>query len=66
MDGQRLGSVIGVVFGLIYVVVDAQPLPLDVGVPLEVLGGLAFVAVLIAVARSGDRDHRTRSHGFPP
>jgi hypothetical protein len=61
MNGQLLGSVIGAVFGLIYVIVDSGSLPPGARVPLRVLGGVAFVVVLIAVARRSDRSERMSS-----
>lgn len=64
MSGQQLGSVIGAVFGLIYVLVNAGPLPPGAGIPLQGLAGLACVAVLIEVARGRDRHDRGPSGGF--
>lgn len=63
MSGQRLGSVIGAVFGLVYVLVNTGGLPRVVGIPLQALGLAAFVVVLIAVARSPDHG-ATANGGF--
>lgn len=68
MNGRLRGSVIGAVFGLIYVIVNSGPLPAAAGIALRLLGGVGFIAVLIAVARSSgrsDRDgDRMPSEGF--
>ncbi len=53
MPGQRIGSVIAAAFGLIYVLVNAGPLPTAWTLTLRVLAAVAFIAVLIAVFRSG-------------
>lgn len=57
MPGQRIGSVIAAAFGLIYVLVNAGPLPAAWPLVLRVLAAAAFVAVLGALFRasSGDR-----------
>jgi hypothetical protein len=52
MTPNRLGLVIGAVFGLIYVVVNARALPSPVGLLLQVLGAVAFVGVLVALRRA--------------
>jgi hypothetical protein len=64
MSGQRLGSVIGAVFGLIYVLVNVGPLPRGAAIPLQILGVIACVGVLIAVARSSDHGDSTPRAGF--
>jgi hypothetical protein len=51
MPGQRSGSLIGAVFGLVYVVVNAGPLPTAARVPVRVLGIAAFLAVLTSLIR---------------
>lgn len=54
MSAQRLGSIVGAVFGLVYVLVNAGPLPRAVGIPLQALGLAAFAVVVVAVARADD------------
>lgn len=69
MPGQVLGSLIGAVFGLIYVVVNTGQLPSAASVPLRVLGFLAFVAVLGATyrRRGGPAlDAPDKGRGFGP
>jgi hypothetical protein len=61
---QRLGSLVGAVFGLVYVIVNAGALPSVVGLPLRGLGGIAFVAVLVAVRQGGDGDGAGRDGAF--
>lgn len=51
MTGRQVGSAIAAVFGLIYVVVNAGTLPPAIGQPLQVLGAVAFVAVLVTIRR---------------
>lgn len=53
MPGQRIGSVIAGAFGLVYVLVNAGPLPAAWTLTLRVLAAAAFVAVLVSVVRSG-------------
>jgi len=60
MPGQKIGSVIAAVFGLIYVLVNAGPLPAAWRLTLRVLAVVAFVAVLVAIFRS-NRPSRDRS-----
>ncbi len=52
MPGQRIGSAISAVFGLIYVVVNSAQLPPPWTLAVRALAVLAFVAVLVAVFRS--------------
>lgn len=52
MAGYRLGLVIGAVFGLIYVVVNASALGTPVGPLLQLLGLAAFVGLLVVLRRS--------------
>jgi hypothetical protein len=47
-----VGSVVGAVFGLVYIMVNAGTLPSVVGIPVRVLGVLAFLVVLVAVFRA--------------
>ncbi len=54
MKQQNFGSLIGAVFGLVYVLVNAGSLPLELSLPARLLGVIAFVLVLVAVGR-----HRT-------
>jgi hypothetical protein len=51
MPGQRLGSIIGATFGLIYVLINAGQLPSAIRLPLRATGVVAFLAVLAAVCR---------------
>jgi len=57
--------VIAAVFGLIYVLVNAGPLPAAWRLALRVLAAVAFVAVLVAIFRS-HRPSRDRSSWWPP
>jgi hypothetical protein len=54
MAGQRLGSLIGAAFGLVYVEVNAAPLPSAAAATVRVAAAAAFAAVLarLAVGRS--------------
>ena len=52
MPGQRIGSLIAAVFGLIYVLINAGPLPGAWTLTLRVLAAVAFGAVLVAVLGS--------------
>jgi hypothetical protein len=63
VSAQRLGSIVGAVFGLVYVLVNAGPLPRAVGVPLQGLGLAAFAVVLLAVARADDHGGRPPNAG---
>jgi hypothetical protein len=49
MPGQRLGSLIGAVFGLIYILVNTGALPPAARLPLRALGLVAFLIVLLAL-----------------
>lgn len=51
MTPEKLGSLIGAVFGLIFVLANTDALPPGLGTVLRVLGVVAFVAVLIALRR---------------
>lgn len=53
MTPEKLGSLIGAVFGLIFVLVNTASVPTALAVLLRVLGVVAFVAVLAAVRRPG-------------
>lgn len=57
MPGQRIGSIIAGVFGLVYVWVNTGLLPASVAWLLRVLGVLVFLAIVLAV---------WRSRGLPP
>lgn len=63
---RRLGSLIGAVFGLIYVLVNAGSLPSDAAIPLRALGVIAFVVVLVALARAEADAQPTGERGFGP
>ena len=53
MSPEKLGSVIGAVFGLVFVLRNTGSSPPPLAVLLRVLGVLAFLAVLLAVRRPG-------------
>ena len=67
MTPNRLGLVIGAIFGLIYVVVNARALPSPVGPLLQVLGAVTFVGVLVVLRRARttqvDDDAQRRGSG---
>lgn len=58
MPGQRIGSVIAAVFGLIYVLVNAGRLPAAWALTLRVLAAAAFIVVVVAVFRSPEPGRR--------
>jgi hypothetical protein len=51
LPGQRLGSLIGGIFGLIYVEVNAGALPEPWRVVLRVAAGVAFAGLIVLLAR---------------
>lgn len=53
MSPEKLGSVIGSVFGLVFVLVNTGSVPAPVGALLRVLAVAAFIAVLLAARRPG-------------
>lgn len=53
MTPEKLGSLIGGVFGLVFVLVNTASVPTGFAVLLRVLGVVAFVAVLVAAGRTG-------------
>ena len=53
MQGQRIGSTIAAVFGLLFVLLNTGALPPAAAWTLRVLAAVAFVAILIAVLRAG-------------
>ncbi len=55
MPGQRLGSLIEAVFGLIYILVNTGALPLAARLPLRALGLVVFLIVLLALYRRRGR-----------
>jgi hypothetical protein len=55
MPGQRLGALIGAVFGLIYILVNTGALPLAARLPLSALGLAAFLIVMLALHRRRGR-----------
>lgn len=59
MRGQAVGSFIGALFGLVYVVVNSGPLPAAAQWPLRALGVLGFVGAVSAVL---SRRGRSPSH----
>jgi len=63
---RRLGSLIGAVFGLVYLLANAGPLPSGAAISLRGLAGIAFIAVLWAIARSASGPEPTDARGFGP
>jgi len=61
MTPDRLGLLIGAVFGLVYVVVNAGELDAPAGPLLQGLGVLAFVGVLAALRRGHARPSGNRA-----
>lgn len=59
MRGQQIGSMIAAVFGLVYVLVNAGPLPGPWAMTLRALAVVAFIAVLVATARLGRASRTT-------
>ena len=53
MSPEKLGSLIGAAFGLVFVLVNTGSIPSAFAWLLRVLGIVAFVAVLVAVGRPG-------------
>jgi hypothetical protein len=53
MSQEKLGSLIGAAFGLVFVLVNTSSVATAIAVLLRVLGVGAFFAVLIAVLRRG-------------
>jgi hypothetical protein len=51
MTPEKLGSLIGAVFGLVFVLVNAATLPPGIGTLVRVLGVVAFLLVLVALRR---------------
>jgi hypothetical protein len=67
MLGRRqLGSLIGAIFGLVYLLVNASALPPSTVTPVRVLAAIAFVFVLGAIGRRRGRSERTARAGFGP
>src|SRR5699024_11085661 len=66
MNGQQIGSVIGAVFGVIYVWVNASPLPGGASLPVRIIGVAAFLAVLAVVLRGRGARDGTRDAAGPP
>jgi hypothetical protein len=67
MSGAHIGSAIGAVFGLIYILANAEPLPAAAGIPVRVAGAVAFLGVLAVVYRSrraGGGDPGEQPGGF--
>jgi hypothetical protein len=57
---------IGAVFGLIYLLVNSGSLPSDAAIPLRSIGVVAFIVVLVAVARASADAQPTGPRGFGP
>jgi hypothetical protein len=51
MTPEKLGSLIGAVFGVVFVMVNAGTLPTGIGSVLRVLGVVAFLLVLVGLRR---------------
>lgn len=64
--GQRAGSLIGAVFGLIYLEVNAGPLPALAALLLRIGGLAAFAAVLLALVRGRPRTAREQPASDSP
>lgn len=65
MSPEKLGSLIGAAFGLVFVLVNTSSVPTALAVLLRVLGVVAFLVVLIAVRRRGPTtDTRAAGGGF--
>jgi hypothetical protein len=63
MTPERLGSLIGAVFGLVFVLVNAGPLPTGAGIVVRALGILLFLLVLVIVGRARRRPASPRQAG---
>lgn len=71
MPGQRMGSLIAAAFGLIYVLINAGPLPSTWTLTLRVLAAIAFATVFLALFRrglasrdSGEQERRVFGRGY--
>lgn len=53
MKSNQIGRLIGAMFGLVFVLVNAGALPLAVSIPLRVLAIAAFIGLFIALRRVG-------------
>jgi hypothetical protein len=51
MSPRKLGSLIGAIFGLIFVLANTGAFPSGVGMTLRAIAGLAFAVVLVAALR---------------
>ncbi|HEU0101413.1 MAG TPA: hypothetical protein VFR07_03765 [Mycobacteriales bacterium] len=68
MSPEKLGSLIGAGFGLVFVLVNSGSLPTTVAVAVRVLAVAAFLVVLVAVRRptpAGGSDTPTGGFGRP-
>ena len=61
-----IGSLVGALFGLVYVVVNAATMPDWRAVPLQVVAAVAFVAVVLPVRRAAARAAADASPGAGP
>jgi hypothetical protein len=52
MSGAHIGSVIGAIFGLIYLLVNTSPLPAAAAIPVRVAGAVAFLGIPAVLYRS--------------
>jgi hypothetical protein len=60
MAPEKLGSLIGAVFGLVFVLVNAATLPTGIGTVVGGLGVVAFLAVLVELRRPRRPDASAR------
>jgi hypothetical protein len=66
MPRQNLGILIGSGFGLIYVLVNAGPLPAGPAWSLRVAAALAFLAIVVIALRSPDAGSAAEQSGLTP
>jgi hypothetical protein len=66
MTPERLGSLVGAVFGLVFVVVNAGTLPTVIGTVLRALAVVAFLVVLDALRRPRRARRTVASAGGRP
>jgi hypothetical protein len=60
MAPEKLGSLIGGAFGLVFVLVNAGPLPTALDAAVRIIGVVAFVVVLVALRRPRSAVARAR------
>jgi hypothetical protein len=64
LPGRRLGSIIGAVFGIVYIEVNASSLPVTLMLILRILGAAVFLLVLISMWLEGPQP--SMAHEEPP